>query len=119
MSAAKVTHNIFEGGAEVLQEYGIHSRITHDEGIVVGFVVLIADPLQGSWLPLRPEFDFVTASLSIRAYAFRTKSTGGQIMHQIHSNSDQRMMFKVKLSNTGDYRVSPVFGFVDASSNAN
>ncbi|VDP20263.1 unnamed protein product [Heligmosomoides polygyrus] len=40
-------------------------------------------------------------------------------MHQIHSNSDQRMMFKVKLSNTDDYRVSPVFGFVDASSNAN
>ncbi|VDP62494.1 unnamed protein product [Heligmosomoides polygyrus] len=40
-------------------------------------------------------------------------------MHQIHNNSDQRMMFKVKLSNTDDYRVSPVFGFVDASSNAN
>ncbi|VDO23799.1 unnamed protein product [Heligmosomoides polygyrus] len=39
-------------------------------------------------------------------------------MHQIH-NSDQRMIFKVKLSNTDDYRVSPVFGFVDASSNAN
>lgn len=74
----QVTHNIFEGGAEVLQEYGIHSRITHDEGIVVGFVVLIADPLQGSWLPLRPEFDFVTASLSIRAYAFRTKCKAHQ-----------------------------------------
>ncbi|VDP07714.1 unnamed protein product [Heligmosomoides polygyrus] len=46
-------------------------------------------------------------------------AAGGQTMHQIHNNSDQRMMFKVKLSNADDYRVSPVFGFVDASSNAN
>ncbi|VDO83814.1 unnamed protein product [Heligmosomoides polygyrus] len=46
-------------------------------------------------------------------------AAGGQTMHQIHNNSDQRMMFKVKLSNTDDYRVSPVFGFVNASSNAN
>ncbi|VDO70354.1 unnamed protein product [Heligmosomoides polygyrus] len=46
-------------------------------------------------------------------------ATGGQTMHQIHNNSDQKMMFKVKLSNTHDYRVSLIFGFVDALSNAN
>uniref|UniRef100_A0A8L8K461 Major sperm protein n=1 Tax=Heligmosomoides polygyrus TaxID=6339 RepID=A0A8L8K461_HELPZ len=41
------------------------------------------------------------------------------LQHSVGHNSDQWMMFKVKLSNTDDYRVSPVFGFVDASSNAN
>ncbi|VDP50566.1 unnamed protein product [Heligmosomoides polygyrus] len=39
-------------------------------------------------------------------------AASGQTMHQIQNNSHQRMMFKVKLSNTDDYRVSPVFGFV-------
>lgn len=39
-------------------------------------------------------------------------------MRRLHNNSDQRMVFKMKLSNTEEYRISPAFGFVDASSNA-
>lgn len=42
-------------------------------------------------------------------------ASGGESTHQVHNNSDQRMMFKVKISNTDDYRVHPVYGFVDAS----
>ncbi|VDO41216.1 unnamed protein product, partial [Heligmosomoides polygyrus] len=45
-------------------------------------------------------------------------AAGGQSLHLINNNSDQRMMFKVKISNTDDYRVSPAFGFVDASGQA-
>ncbi|VDL87134.1 unnamed protein product [Nippostrongylus brasiliensis] len=42
--------------------------------------------------------------------ASRAEST-----HRINNDSNQRIMFKMKISNVDDYRVTPVYGFIDPS----
>ncbi|KAK6731194.1 hypothetical protein RB195_007573 [Necator americanus] len=46
-------------------------------------------------------------------------AAGGKSTHKLQNPSEQKLIFKVKSSNNNEYRVSPVFGFVDASGNAN
>lgn len=41
-------------------------------------------------------------------------ASGGNATHNIVSECDSRMAFKVKSSNNEHYRVRPVYGFVDA-----
>ncbi|PIO76315.1 MSP domain protein [Teladorsagia circumcincta] len=45
--------------------------------------------------------------------AARSKST-----HQLTNDTDQRMIFKIRSTNNDEYRVRPVFGFVDPAGNA-
>uniref|UniRef100_A0A1I7UNH9 MSP domain-containing protein n=1 Tax=Caenorhabditis tropicalis TaxID=1561998 RepID=A0A1I7UNH9_9PELO len=45
-------------------------------------------------------------------------ASGGSSTHNIVSESDSRLAFKVKSSNNNDYRVRPVYGFVDAKGKA-
>ncbi|CAB3405528.1 unnamed protein product [Caenorhabditis bovis] len=45
-------------------------------------------------------------------------ASGGNSTHNIVSESDSRMAFKVKSSNNDHYRVRPVYGFVDAKGKA-
>uniref|UniRef100_A0A8R1DEC4 MSP domain-containing protein n=1 Tax=Caenorhabditis japonica TaxID=281687 RepID=A0A8R1DEC4_CAEJA len=40
-------------------------------------------------------------------------ASGGTSIHQIISESDSRMAFKVKMTNIEEYRVRPVYGFVE------
>ncbi|CAL2035109.1 hypothetical protein CAEBREN_25274 [Caenorhabditis brenneri] len=41
-------------------------------------------------------------------------ASGGSSTHNIISESDSRLAFKVKSSNNEHYRVRPVYGFIDA-----
>ncbi|VDP33747.1 unnamed protein product [Heligmosomoides polygyrus] len=45
-------------------------------------------------------------------------AAGGQSTHQLQNNTDKKMMFKVKSSNNDEYRVKPVFGFIEPTGNA-
>ncbi|CAB01566.1 MSP domain-containing protein [Caenorhabditis elegans] len=40
-------------------------------------------------------------------------ASGGNSVHNIVSESDSRLAFKVKSSNNEHYRVRPVYGFID------
>lgn len=44
-------------------------------------------------------------------------AAGGKSTHTLQNPGEQKMIFKVKSSNNNEYRVNPVFGFVDASGN--
>ncbi|XGW29278.1 hypothetical protein V3C99_008807 [Haemonchus contortus] len=45
-------------------------------------------------------------------------ATGGRWTQLINNRGDKRLIFKVRCSNNNEYRVNPVYGFVDASGNA-
>ncbi|CAL2044638.1 CBN-SSP-33 protein [Caenorhabditis brenneri] len=45
-------------------------------------------------------------------------SSGGSSTHNIVSESESRLAFKVKSSNNEHYRVRPVYGFIDAKGKA-
>ncbi|KJH48170.1 MSP domain protein [Dictyocaulus viviparus] len=45
-------------------------------------------------------------------------AAGGKSTHQLTNPGDQKLIFKVKSSNNNEYRVNPVYGFVDAAGNA-
>ncbi|CAO4379203.1 Protein CBR-SSP-35 [Caenorhabditis briggsae] len=45
-------------------------------------------------------------------------ASGGNSTHNIVSESDSRLAFKVKSSNNDHYRVRPVYGFIDAKGKA-
>lgn len=42
-------------------------------------------------------------------------AVGGTSSHQVVNSSDKRVVFKVKSSNNNEYRLRPVFAFVDAA----
>ncbi|VDO21452.1 hypothetical protein V3C99_005609 [Haemonchus contortus] len=44
-------------------------------------------------------------------------AAGGKSTHQLNNPGEQKLVFKVKSSNNNEYRVNPVYGFVDASGN--
>ncbi|KAK5985681.1 hypothetical protein GCK32_005473 [Trichostrongylus colubriformis] len=53
-----------------------------------------------------------------RAIGSRSTGCWRQIHSQLTNNADQRMIFKFLSTNNDEYRVRPVFGFVDPASNA-
>jgi hypothetical protein len=57
-------------------------------------------------------------ALSIEPAQATVPSTGGTSSHQLSNTGAARLAFKVKTSNNTDYRLKPVFGFVDAGATA-
>ncbi|WKY05949.1 hypothetical protein Q1695_006283 [Nippostrongylus brasiliensis] len=55
------------------------------------------------------------ATLSVEPTQAKVAASGGVWKHQLTNPSNKRFMFKVRCSNNNQYRVHPVFGFVDAS----
>ncbi|PIO65627.1 MSP domain protein, partial [Teladorsagia circumcincta] len=45
-------------------------------------------------------------------------AAGGKSTHQLTNNFDQRVIYKIRSTNNDEYRVRPVFGFVDPAGNA-
>ncbi|KAK6009259.1 MSP domain protein [Ostertagia ostertagi] len=45
-------------------------------------------------------------------------AAGGTLTHNLVNSGTEKMIFKVKSSNNTEYRVKPVFGFVDAGGSA-
>ncbi|CAI5441181.1 unnamed protein product [Caenorhabditis angaria] len=56
--------------------------------------------------------------INIEPPAAAFPATGGNTSHNIVSESEGRLAFKVKSSNNEHYRVRPVFGFVDPKGKA-
>ncbi|KAK5966815.1 MSP domain-containing protein [Trichostrongylus colubriformis] len=48
----------------------------------------------------------------------KVSATGGKWTQHISNRGDKKIVFKVRCTNNNEYRVSPVFGFVDAAGNA-
>ncbi|VDL64280.1 unnamed protein product [Nippostrongylus brasiliensis] len=57
-------------------------------------------------------------SLTAEPPQAQVPAAGGKSTHQLNNAGDQKMIFKVKSSNNNEYRVNPVYGFVDPSGNA-
>ncbi|EYB99226.1 hypothetical protein Y032_0124g1232 [Ancylostoma ceylanicum] len=57
------------------------------------------------------------AGLSADPAQATVPAAGGKSTHTLQNPGDQKMIFKVKSSNNNEYRVNPVFGFVDAAGN--
>ncbi|PIO74139.1 MSP domain protein [Teladorsagia circumcincta] len=49
----------------------------------------------------------------------KVAAKGGKWTQQINNRGDKKLIFKIRCSNNNAYRVSPVFGFIDASGNTN
>ncbi|EYC39583.1 hypothetical protein Y032_0650g1132 [Ancylostoma ceylanicum] len=52
-------------------------------------------------------------SLTIDPPAASVPAAGGKSAHTLANAGEAKVLFKVKCSNNNDYRVNPVFGFVD------
>jgi hypothetical protein len=52
-------------------------------------------------------------ALSIEPAQATVPSTGGTSSHQLSNTGAARLAFKVKSSNNAEYRLKPVFGFVE------
>ena len=48
----------------------------------------------------------------------RVPATGGTSAHQLTNSGSTRLAFKVKSSNNNEYRLKPVFGFVEPEASA-
>ncbi|PIO54723.1 MSP domain protein, partial [Teladorsagia circumcincta] len=57
-------------------------------------------------------------SLTIDPPAASIPASGGKSAHTLANGGEAKVIFKVKCSNNNDYRLKPVFGFVDPSGNA-
>ncbi|KAJ1366355.1 Sperm-specific class P protein 9/11 [Parelaphostrongylus tenuis] len=57
-------------------------------------------------------------SLTIDPPAAAVPAAGGTSSHTLINAGEAKVIFKVKCSNNNDYRLKPVFGFVDAAGNA-
>ncbi|PAV91901.1 hypothetical protein WR25_21874 [Diploscapter pachys] len=55
------------------------------------------------------------ASLTVDPPAAQIPATGGNSTHKLVNGGAEKLIFKVKSSNNNEYRIKPVFGFVDAS----
>ncbi|KAK6053596.1 MSP domain protein [Cooperia oncophora] len=49
----------------------------------------------------------------------KVSATGGKWTQKINNRGNKKLIYKIRCSNNNAYRVSPVFGFVDASGSAN
>ncbi|PIO64225.1 MSP domain protein [Teladorsagia circumcincta] len=56
--------------------------------------------------------------LTVEPLEAAVPAAGGKSTHQLTNNTDQRMIFKIRSTNNDEYRVRPVFGFVDPAGNA-
>ncbi|VIO96711.1 major sperm protein, putative [Brugia malayi] len=57
-------------------------------------------------------------TLNIDPPAAQVPAAGGQSVHQIANPSGVRLAFKVKSTNNNDYRLKPVYGFVEPGATA-
>ncbi|KAL6732568.1 hypothetical protein Aduo_003317 [Ancylostoma duodenale] len=57
-------------------------------------------------------------SLTIDPPAASVPAAGGKSAHTLANPGEAKILFKVKCSNNNDYRVNPVFGFVDPAGQA-
>ncbi|KAK5981168.1 MSP domain and PapD domain-containing protein [Trichostrongylus colubriformis] len=56
--------------------------------------------------------------LTVEPLEAAVPAAGGKSSHQLTNNTDQRMIFKIRSTNNDEYRVRPVFRFVDPAGNA-
>uniref|UniRef100_A0A914Y247 MSP domain-containing protein n=1 Tax=Panagrolaimus superbus TaxID=310955 RepID=A0A914Y247_9BILA len=54
----------------------------------------------------------------IYCHFVQISSAGGSSTHQLVNSGASRLAFKVKSSNNTEYRLKPVFGFVEAGASA-
>ena len=52
-------------------------------------------------------------SLSVDPPGCSVQASGGNSVHQLTNGGTERLVFKVKSSNNEQYRIRPVFGFVE------
>lgn len=57
-------------------------------------------------------------SLTIDPPAASIPASGGKSAHTLANAGEAKVIFKVKCSNNNDYRLKPVFGFVDPAGQA-
>ncbi|VDO72232.1 unnamed protein product [Haemonchus placei] len=57
-------------------------------------------------------------SLTIDPPAASIPASGGNSAHTLANAGEVKVIFKVKCSNNNDYRLKPVFGFVDPAGQA-
>ncbi|VDM56384.1 unnamed protein product [Angiostrongylus costaricensis] len=57
-------------------------------------------------------------SLTIDPPAAAVPAAGGKSTHTLANSGEAKVIFKVKCSNNTDYRLKPVFGFVDPAGTA-
>ncbi|KAK5968381.1 Major Sperm protein Domain containing [Trichostrongylus colubriformis] len=57
-------------------------------------------------------------SLTIDPPAASIPAAGGKSAHTLANAGEAKVIFKVKCSNNNDYRLKPVFGFVDPAGQA-
>ncbi|CAD6187744.1 unnamed protein product [Caenorhabditis auriculariae] len=53
-------------------------------------------------------------SLTVDPPAAQVPAGGGTSAHKLANGGDAKLVFKVKSSNNTEYRIKPVFGFIDA-----
>jgi len=53
------------------------------------------------------------AAITIDPPLCNVQATGGSSTHQLANTVQNRLAFKVKSSNNNEYRVKPVFGFIE------
>ncbi|XGW24022.1 hypothetical protein V3C99_005882 [Haemonchus contortus] len=57
-------------------------------------------------------------SLTVDPPAAQVPAAGGKSTHTLANPGEAKMVFKVKSSNNNEYRVNPVYGFIDPAGNA-
>ncbi|KAF1660296.1 UNVERIFIED_CONTAM: Sperm-specific class P protein 19, partial [Eudyptes robustus] len=57
-------------------------------------------------------------SLAVDPPTCQVPAAGGTSIHQLVNSGACRVAFKVRSSNNNDYRLKPVFGFIEPSSSA-
>ncbi|KAI6204701.1 Major sperm protein [Aphelenchoides besseyi] len=58
------------------------------------------------------------AALAVDPPACQVPASGGTSTHQLNNTGASRLAFKVKSSNNNEYRLKPVFGFVEPGASA-
>ncbi|KAI6202154.1 MSP domain and PapD-like domain-containing protein [Aphelenchoides besseyi] len=58
------------------------------------------------------------AALAVDPPACQVPAAGGTSTHQLNNSGAARLAFKVKSSNNNEYRLKPVFGFVEPGASA-
>ncbi|VDP36839.1 unnamed protein product [Heligmosomoides polygyrus] len=59
----------------------------------------------------------ICKTLNVEPIQAKVAAAGGKWMQKLTNPGDKKLMFKIRCSNNNEYRVHPVFGFVDPSGN--
>ncbi|KIH55247.1 MSP domain protein, partial [Ancylostoma duodenale] len=65
-----------------------------------------------------PPTESSKAPLTVDPPAATFPTTGGKLTHVLKNPRPKRMVYKIKCSNNYDYGINPVYGFVEANTNA-